>query len=134
MIDPPAIQPEYMQIDRVKILLRVGAISALLVIGVLSLVPGDDRPHTGLPGGLEHVAAYVIAGFLLRLAYHERLSAIRVILLLTVYGAILELAQLWVPGRSGKLIDITADFAGASIGVLVATVLTRRIPKRSRKN
>jgi VanZ family protein len=44
---------------------------------------------------------------------------------LTAYGALLELCQLWIPGRHGQTIDISADFAGASIGVLIASALVR---------
>jgi VanZ family protein len=102
--------------------LNVVAISSLLAICAASLVPGEFRPHTTiLPSALEHVAAYGVAAFLLRLAYHRRLSLIRLVLLLTAYGASLELGQLWVPGRHGQLSDVMADFAGASIGVLVAS-------------
>jgi hypothetical protein len=90
----------------------VGAALALVAIFVLSLVPAEDRPHTHAPGGLEHVAAYMVAGFLLGLAGYGRLPAIRVVLVLTACGALLELAQLWVPGRNGQLVDIVADFAG----------------------
>jgi len=111
-----------------KIVVRVGAALALLAIGVLSLVPGEDRPHTGFPGGLEHVAAYIGAGFLLKLAYYGRLSALSVVLMLTAYGALLELGQRWAPGRHGQVIDIVPDFAGALIGVLVAVALARRFP------
>jgi VanZ family protein len=113
----------------VKIVVRVGAALALLAIGILSLVPGEDRPHTDAPGGLEHAAAYFFAGFLLGLACRRRFSAIRVVLVITAYGALLELAQLWVPGRNGQLSDVVADFAGASIGAAVAVLLARRIPK-----
>jgi hypothetical protein len=41
------------------------------------------------------------------------------------YGALLELGQLWVPGRNVQLSDIGADLAGASIGVMVALVTMR---------
>jgi len=110
--------------------LSVVAISSLFAICAASLVPGEFRPRTTfLPSALEHVAAYSVAAFFLGLAYYHRLSAIRLVLLLTAYGALLELAQLWVPGRHGQLSDVMADFAGASIGVLLASalVLLRRM-------
>jgi VanZ family protein len=108
--------------------LSVVAISSLFTICAASMVPGEFRPHTAfLPGALEHVAAYSVGAFFLGLAYHHRLSPIRLVLLLTAYGALLELGQLWVPGRHGQLPDVLADFAGASIGVLVASALVRRI-------
>lgn len=112
-----------------KIILRVGALLSLVSILVLSLVPGEYRPHTMiLTSGLEHVAAYMVAAFLLCLTYYGRLSPVRIVLILTAYGALLELAQLWIPGRHGQSIDIFADFLGAAIGVSVASALARRIP------
>jgi len=114
---------------RVNFVLRLVALLMLLAILFLSLVPGDYRPHTGiLPGGLEHVAAYTLAAFLLGLAYHDRLSPVRIVLLLTAYGALLELGQLWVPGRHGEAIDVLADFIGASIGALIASQVVHRFP------
>jgi hypothetical protein len=69
---------------RVNLILRILAILCLFAILLLSLVPGDYRPHTQiLPGGLEHVAAYTLAAFFLGLAYHGRLSPVRIVLLLT---------------------------------------------------
>jgi VanZ family protein len=109
-----------------KMTLRILALFSLIAILALSLVPGEYRPHTIiLPSVFEHVAAYTGAGFLLGLAYVGRLSPIRLVLLLTAYGALLELCQLWVPGRNGQIIDIFADFAGASIGVIAASGLVR---------
>jgi VanZ family protein len=102
------------------------AISSLFAICAASLVPGEFRPQTGfLPSALEHVAAYSVAAFCLRLAYYRRLPPIRLVLLLTAYGALLEIGQLWVPGRHGQISDIMADFAGASIGVVVASALVQ---------
>ena len=111
--------------------LTVAAISSLLAICAASLVPGEFRPHTTiLPGAFEHVATYGVAAFFLCLAYHRRLSPIRLVLFLTTYGALLELGQLWVPGRHGQLSDVMADFAGASIGVSIASALGAFAAKR----
>jgi VanZ family protein len=104
--------------------LSILAISLLLAICAASLVPGEFRPHTNfLPSAFEHVAAYGLAAFCLGLAYYRRLSPIWLVLLLTAYGALLELGQLWAPGRHSQLLDVIADFAGALIGVLVALAL-----------
>jgi VanZ family protein len=102
------------------------ALISLAIILALSLVRGEFRPHTVfLPSALEHVAAYVVAAFLLCLAYAYRVSPVWLVLLLTAYGGLLELIQLWVPGRHGRLSDIVADFAGALIGAMLASAVTR---------
>jgi hypothetical protein len=66
-----------------------------------------------------------VAAFFLCLACYHRVPPVQLVLLLTAYGALLELGQLWVPGRNGQLSDIGADLAGASIGVMVALVTMR---------
>jgi VanZ family protein len=114
------------ELGMTKSRVRALAIISLLAIFALSLVPGAFRPHTLiLPSALEHVAAYAVAAFFLGLACHHRVPPMRLVLLLTAYGALLELGQLWVPGRNGQLSDIGADLAGASIGVMVALAAVR---------
>jgi VanZ family protein len=78
-----------------------------------------------LPPGFEHVATYAVAAFFLGFACYQRLPPVQLVLLLTSYGALLELGQLWVPGRHGQLSDVGADLAGASIGVMVALAAMR---------
>jgi VanZ family protein len=65
------------------------------------------------------------AGFFLGLACHYRVPPVQVVPLLTAYGALLELGQLWVPGRHAQLSDVGADLTGASIGMMVALVAMR---------
>jgi VanZ like family len=105
---------------------RILALISLAAIFALSLVRGEFRPHTPfLPSALEHVVAYGVAAFLLCLAYCHRIPSIWLVLLLTAYGALLELVQLSVPGRHGRLSDVMADLAGALIGAMLASAVTR---------
>ena len=45
--------------DQVRRLAALAGWLGIVVIAVLSLVPGDYRPHTFLPGPAEHVLARV---------------------------------------------------------------------------
>jgi VanZ family protein len=105
-------------------ILQLAAWGAVITIGVLSLVPGELRPHTGVPGYLEHVAAYVITAILLSLGYPRR-SSIIVIAPLSIYAATLEIAQLYVPGRHAAVWDWIAGSFGALIGAVVASLVLR---------
>jgi VanZ family protein len=117
---------EQMSLAVTKSCVRALAMTSLLAILALSLVPGGFRPHTMiLPPAFEHVAAYAVAAFFLGLACYHRVPPVQLVLLLTGYGALLELGQLWVPGRHGQLSDIGADLAGASIGVMLALAAMR---------
>jgi VanZ family protein len=101
--------------------LRVVAIASLVAILALSLVPGSFRPHTIiLPPALEHVSAYTVAAFLLCLAYPSRLPPVRLVLLLTAYGAFLEFGQVWIPDRNASLTDVGADLVGGLVGAMAA--------------
>ena len=93
---------------------------AVVAFAVLSLVPSELRPHTGAPGPLEHLAAYAIAAGLLTFGYDKRSQPFVIVLSLCLYAAILEIAQIWVPGRDPKFIDFAASSAGALIGFALA--------------
>ncbi len=105
-------------------MLQFVAWGAVVAIGALSLVPGELRPHTGAPGYLEHVAAYVITVTLISLAYPRR-SVVVIIALFSVYAAILETAQLFIPGRHSSVSDWIAGSIGALIGAAVTALVLR---------
>ena len=53
--------------------------ACVVAIAILSLIPGDNRPHTGLPGRGEHFIAYAGAAFLFTPGYrglHQRILAL----------------------------------------------------------
>lgn len=104
---------------------------AVVAFAILSLVPRELRPHTGAPGPLEHLAAYAIAAGLLTFGYNKHSQPFVIVLSLCLYAAILEIAQISVPGRDPKFIDFAASSAGALIGPALAWIglrATKRWP------
>lgn len=102
-------------IDR---LVQAAGLLAVLAIIVLSLLPGDARPHTGAPSQGEHVVAYLIAGGLHGLRAGRAKSRLLLLALGFIAGAgALEWVQLWIPGRNSQLIDVIASSIGALIGL-----------------
>jgi len=99
----------------------------VVAFAVLSLVPRELRPHTGFAGPLEHIAAYAIAGGLLALGYYKRNQPFLVVLSLSLYAAILEIAQIWVPGRNPSVMDFAASSAGGLIGSALVWIGLRAI-------
>jgi VanZ family protein len=89
-----------------------------MTLAVLSLVPGDERPHTGLAGQYEHVMAYALAGFVTRLAGHRIPSRWQLVAFSLAAGAF-EICQIWIPGRSPAVIDWLASSIGALIGIAI---------------
>ena len=82
----------------------------IAAIGVLSTLPGDARPHLGtdIPGQAEHVLA---------LGYRKREHVAPIVLGLIAYASVLEVAQLWIPGRMSRLIDFVASASGVLAGM-----------------
>ncbi len=97
---------------------RALAFARIAAIAVLSLVPGAERPHTGMPGRAEHFVAYGGTGFLLALGYlgwRQRLVAWTG---LAAASGLYEILQNFIPGRSPSLFDArrAAEFLGADRG------------------
>ena len=95
---------------------------AVVAFAVLSLLPWELRPHTGAPGSLEHTVAYAIGAGLLTLGYQKRSQPFVIVLSLSLYAAILEIAQIWVPRRHPAVIDFAASSAGALIGAALVWI------------
>jgi VanZ family protein len=99
--------------------LRAAGYAAILLIGVLSLVPGTLRPETGAPGQYEHLAAYLGAAALLALGSGPATQRWQA-LWLVPYAAALEIVQHFVPGRHSRFSDFVVSSVGAVLGIIVA--------------
>jgi VanZ family protein len=100
---------------------KIAGALAVVAFAVLSLVPWQLRPHTDTPESLEHVAAYALAGALLTFGYRKRSQPFIIVLSLSLYAPILEIAM-WVPGRNPQFIDFVASSTGALIGSALAWI------------
>ena len=104
-------------------LFQLAGWACVIAIAALSLVAPSLRPVTILPHDLEHAAIFAITGFTLGLGYPNRtqlhMSA------LIVFAAVVELAQLYAPGRHARVIDFVVDALAACAGVAFAAILLR---------
>jgi VanZ family protein len=101
----------------------VGRIATWLCVALLvflSLVPGTERPRTGLAGHWEHFMAYAGTGTIAMLSYRR---SIYTIVGLGLLGAILETLQILVPGRVATVIDSVFSMAGGAAGTGLAVLL-----------
>jgi hypothetical protein len=115
-------------------LLGVAAWVCIAIVAVLSLLPGQDLVRTDLARlsygkQIEHFIAYFGTATCVALAYRTRLSRRRLGLILVAYAALLEIAQLYVPGRESSLRDFAASSAGALAGLAVAPLLGRGLSR-----
>ncbi|KQP60696.1 hypothetical protein ASF41_22925 [Methylobacterium sp. Leaf111] len=84
----------------------------------LSWIPANLEIRTGMAGQIEHAIAYCGTGAIVAFGYQEP-RRWRIAAGLVVLAGILEIGQLWVPGRTSKFIDFAASSGGAVAGVLI---------------
>ena len=102
---------------------RIAGWLAVAAIVVLSLLPGQDRPHSGAPGELEHLFAYLVAAVVLGIGYPEWKTRGKLALFLVLLSGMMEICQLWIPGRNSELAGFLGSSAGAILGMIAAVVL-----------
>lgn len=101
--------------------------AAYVAIAVVSLVPGQYRPSSGvLPGPAEHAAAYLVLGALSCLLRPSRLSIGAVTLANLVFAGVLEFLQLFAPGRVAAFGDFAGSATGAIAGMLAVFLWLRK--------
>jgi VanZ family protein len=99
-------------------LLRLGAWLLAAAVSFATLGPPDYRPHSVLGQDGEHAFAFVLIGLAFGLAYPQhRFRTANVAVVMT---AVLEILQLWMPGRHARLEDFVVDAVAVCIGFVIA--------------
>lgn len=102
---------------------QLAGVVGILAIIVLSLVPGAVRPHTSLPGKLEHFIAYCSTASALAFGFRSRSGWIAIILGLAMLATSMEILQLWAPGRHSTVGDAIASSFGGVVGTMLGGLL-----------
>lgn len=96
----------------------------------LSLAPAPPALGALASDKLGHLLAYAVGGAIGSAAAPRGRSRRRVLIALVAFGALLELVQAALPGRSPSLGDLASNVAGVLLGrggtCLAARVLLRR--------
>jgi VanZ family protein len=102
-------------------LLRLLAWLLAAAVTFVTLGPPRFRPHSNLGQDGEHAFAFVLIGLAFGLAYrrHRLLTGAMAVVMIGV----VELLQLWAPGRHARLEDFVVDALAACGGMAVAAVL-----------
>ncbi|MDR3667865.1 MAG: VanZ family protein [Ignavibacteriaceae bacterium] len=122
-----------------KYLVYLPLILYWILILTLTSLPGADVPNVHISDKIEHLLAYGGLGFLLNLSLRiqnkisilKKYSALFTILIVSTYGALDELHQLFIPDRSCDILDWTADTMGVIIGVLLMSMLIWVVEKKN---
>ena len=112
-------------------ILRLFAWLLAAAVTFATLGPPRFRPHFYLGQDGEHALAFVLVGLAFGLAYsrHRLLtSAISVVMI-----GVIEILQIWAPGRHARFEDFAVDALAALVGITVAAGLEWAI-QRSRRS
>ncbi len=99
---------------------RAFAIACTIAILYLSLVPGELRPQSGASGHFEHFMAYAGTAFFYALGTQLRQGMV-LVLALALLSGLLEIAQLYIPNRTGEWPGFAASSLGAFVGFVAGT-------------
>jgi VanZ family protein len=124
--------------SRLKVARRWAVAWGVLLLALTSWPRPPEVPGlSGIPGfdKLVHFTLYGGEAFFLYAsiswpgkAVFSLLRALAVTGSMAVWGAVDELHQHWIPGRSMDGDDVAADVSGAGLGALVASAMSRRPP------
>jgi VanZ family protein len=89
----------------------------LAVIVFLTLSPASYRPVTKLGHNLEHFLIHLALGITFGVGYAKRWWLL--VLALVGLTAVVEFAQLFVPGRHARLKDLVIDAGAVCLGVAI---------------
>jgi VanZ family protein len=110
--------------------LRIFAWLLAAAVAFATLGPPEFRPHSNFGQDGEHALAFVLVGLAFGMAHTKNrllTSAISVIMI-----GIIEILQLWAPGRHARFEDFVVDAVAACAGLAFAAGLDRAI-RRSRR-
>jgi VanZ family protein len=107
------------------LVLRAIGCLAVLSVAIVSLVPGNLRPHILASGREEHFLAYFVTSCLLAAGFRVRRRRIALGIGLTLCAGAFEVAQTIIAGRTASAADFAAGACGIWIGLYLPFAIRR---------
>jgi VanZ family protein len=101
---------------------RIAAITVLIAIWTLSLLPAPDVPKVPGSDKLHHFLAYFTCMFCWGQLHRRAISRLRLAIGFAAMGALNECVQYFTPTRSFEYMDMVANAAGVAVAWFVVTV------------
>jgi VanZ family protein len=98
--------------------------TAIVALGVLSLLPREEMVRTDLGGHLEHVLAYAGTACVVMSAYGTA-NSLTIGVGLIAYAGALETLQRFSPGRTPAIADFACSTTGVVLGIALLALITR---------
>src|SRR5713226_1224213 len=102
-------------------ILRIFAWLLAAAVTFATLGPPRFRPHSDLGQDAEHALAFVLVGLAFGLAYSRNRLLTSVIAVVMI--GVVEILQLWAPGRHARLEDFVVDAMAAGVGLALTAGL-----------
>lgn len=104
------------------IVLRLLAWGLAAAVAFATLGPPRYRPHADIGQNGEHALAFILVGLAFGLAYRRNrmLTAFAAVSM----TAVIEVLQLWAPGRHARMSDFIVDATAVCAGLAIAAVLS----------
>jgi VanZ family protein len=110
--------PEILAKNPLSVLLRAAFIGCIIALMTLAWLPEKAMTRTILGGHAEHFIAYLGTATIMGLTFRKSSRLAVLCALLIMYAAILEVGQLYSPGRHASLQDLAFSSAGVVTGGL----------------
>ena len=116
-----------MKIDKKFLKFWLPVIIGTVIIFILSVLPDLETPAIGIEREdlIAHFSIYFILGILVvRGCRNYNYNPIKISLCLTIvglFGIIIEIVQIWIPGRSFEFLDIVSNL----LGVIFSAIFIR---------
>lgn len=115
-----------------RTILRICAWLLAAAVTFVTLGPACYRPQSPLGHDGEHVLAFILIGLAFGLAYAGH--RLRTAVIAVVMTGLIEILQLWAPGRHARLEDFVVDALSACAGLAMAAALDWLIRRTQRPN
>jgi hypothetical protein len=116
-------------IDHCRGIVRAVAWFGVSAILLLTILPADERPITGIGQSFEHFMAFGLVAGVFAIGY--RFSLIHLLVMALLFCGGIELLQVPLPTRHARVSDFAIDFLGSSVAICLVALIFEIVTRLS---